>query len=146
MDGEFTHDEENRIYDVSRLRNGWNPRCSAGGHFRRHCALSRSRLTVCMNNARHCSTSEMLRKSSEGPKCLDARLRLVEPSCFEFRWLYRTNPCPRGLTEYTRFSSNECCDVGLSELEAMSALPGPRLRTDHACIDSSGQLPPQAGS
>ena len=26
------------------------------------------------------------------------------------------------------FSSNECCDVGLSELEAMSVLAGPRLR------------------
>src|SRR5229473_1167415 len=31
-------------------------------------------------------------------------------------------------TEYTRFSSNECCDVGLSEFEAMSVLAGPRLR------------------
>src|SRR5467141_4106861 len=30
-------------------------------------------------------------------------------------------------TEYTRFSSNECCDVGLSELEAMSVRAGPRL-------------------
>ena len=27
-----------------------------------------------------------------------------------------------------RFSSNECCDVGLSEFEAMSVLAGPRLR------------------
>src|SRR4029077_4376053 len=31
-------------------------------------------------------------------------------------------------TEYTRFSSNQCCDVGLSELGAMSVLAGPRLR------------------
>src|SRR5713101_3059404 len=30
--------------------------------------------------------------------------------------------------EYTRFSSNESCHVGLSELEAMSLLAGPRLR------------------
>src|SRR5713101_4509138 len=29
------------------------------------------------------------------------------------------------------FRPNECCDVGLSELEAMSALAGPRLRADH---------------
>src|SRR6266699_5523396 len=32
----------------------------------------------------------------------------------------------------TRFSSNECCDVGLSELEAMSTLAGPRLRAGDA--------------
>ena len=30
--------------------------------------------------------------------------------------------------EYTRFSSNESCHVGLWELEAMSLLAGPRLR------------------
>jgi len=34
-------------------------------------------------------------------------------------------------TEYTRFSTNECCDVGLSELEAMSVRAGPRLLADH---------------
>jgi hypothetical protein len=27
-----------------------------------------------------------------------------------------------------QFSSNECCDVGLSEFEAISGLAGPRLR------------------
>src|SRR5207245_10787685 len=39
---------------------------------------------------------------------------------------------------YTLFSPNACCDVGLAEVEAMSALAGPRLRegprlrADHA--------------
>jgi hypothetical protein len=33
-----------------------------------------------------------------------------------------------------QFSSNECCDVGLSEFEAISALAGPRLRAgDEQC-------------
>src|ERR1700731_3522253 len=53
-------------------------------------ALRRSRLTVCMNDARHSSTSEILRKSLERPKCLEAWLRLEEPSSFEIRWRYRT--------------------------------------------------------
>src|SRR6266513_541360 len=37
-------------------------------------------------------------------------------------------------TEYTRFSSDECCDVGLSELEAMSVRAGPRLLADHGLL------------
>jgi hypothetical protein len=32
------------------------------------------------------------------------------------------------------FSSNECCDVGLSELEAMSVLAGPRLRASDGLL------------
>src|ERR1700720_634512 len=56
---------------------------------------------------------------------------IVIPPLLCYLLLKSSKGYPRGLTEYTRFSSNECCDVGLSELEAMSALPGPRLRTDH---------------
>jgi hypothetical protein len=32
------------------------------------------------------------------------------------------------------FSSNECCDVGFSELEAISVLAGPRLRARDECV------------
>jgi hypothetical protein len=45
-------------------------------------------------------------------------------------------------TEYTRFSSNECFDVGLSELEAMSVLAGPRLLADDGALGNYS-LPPK---
>src|SRR6267143_358894 len=57
-------------------------------------ALNRSRLTVCMNDARRSSTSEISRKSLERPKCLERWLRLQEPSSFEIRWRYRTYHAP----------------------------------------------------
>src|SRR6266478_4695979 len=41
---------------------------------------------------------------------------------------------------YTRFSPNECCDVGLSELEAMSVLAGPRLRAGDASALSEARF------
>jgi len=48
---------------------------------------------------------------------------------------------------YTRFSSNECCNVGLWELEAISVLAGPQLRAvqipecPNVCLPT-GRRPP----